>query len=151
MAKTRKQLKTNTTPASNHVKALDLNKYSEIVKPVHTQAVQSGMLNEVDLRTRKGRLIYVAYGNYTSDKGGEENMSFAEKELARRCATLAMVAAGIEDTLAETQDLDNDALAQYVVVSRTLTSLLRLYGTKRIARDITQDSLKDYIGTATEV
>lgn len=116
------------------------------MKPSHVNAVQYGMLNEVDLRTRKGRLMYVAYANYVSDKGGEDNMTFAEKELARRCATLAMVAAGIEDTLTETQELNEDALAQYVVVSRTLSSLLRIYGTKREARDITPNSLSDYVG-----
>lgn len=140
----RKTLKNTSVPTSNHNKKLNLDKYSEIVTPVHQQAVQSGMVAEVDLRTKRGRTMLMAYGEYVSDKGGEDRMSFAEKELARRCATLAMVAAGLEEKLVETSVLNEDALAQYIVTSRTLTSLLRILGTDRRPRDITSISIKDY-------
>ena len=76
-----------------------------------------------------------------SDRGGADQLSEGQRQLARRIATLAIEAELMEAERVEGKDLDLDA---YVMLTNALGRALGRLGLARVPRDVTPD-LASYI------
>ena len=101
-----------------------------------------GFLADVDLRTRKGRMMLVAYTQICDDKGGEDYMSLAERELARKLATYSAISAEIEENISKSEEVDEKDLNRYTLATKTMTNIMKQLGVKREPRNIS-DEAKD--------
>lgn len=106
--------------------------------------VSHGFLSDIDLRTRRGRLMLSAYAQYCEDKGGENSLTFAQKELIRRAATFAMVCSDMEERFSEGSYDEND-FAQYAIATRTLATLLKQVGISFDSNELKTLTLDDYL------
>ncbi len=80
---------------------------------------------------RRHRDIYEAI---TEDRGGADRLSEGQRQLARRCAQLAIEAEIMEAARAEGGDLD---IETYVTLTNALGRALGRLGLGRAARDVT--------------
>jgi hypothetical protein len=76
-----------------------------------------------------------------SDLGGPEGLSEGQRQLARRCATLAITCEKLEGEAADGKDIDIDSFG--MCVDRLGRAFHRL-GLKRVPRDVTT-RLSDYL------
>lgn len=138
---------TQTTDSQNkRNKTLNVYNYGNLLTQELKAEVNHGFLAEIDLRTRKGRLALCVYAMYCEDKGGESNMSIAQMELARRAATIGMTCADLEERLIMGENVDDNDFAKYMLATRALTTVLRQLGIKREMKDITPNTLDQYLG-----
>lgn len=101
-------------------------------------------LGLVDGRSREGRLYGQAVADITSDLGGEDCMSRAQLELARRAAGLTVLAALAESRLLAGELTDSDEVSQLISVGNAQRRILATLGLERKARDA--PSLGEYLG-----
>jgi len=95
----------------------------------------------VDERSAEARRFRDVLAEITSDLGGPDGLSEAQRQLARRCATLSVHAEAMEAGLVGAGEFDLEA---YVSLTNGLGRALSRLGIKRVARDITPD-LQTYI------
>jgi hypothetical protein len=104
-------------------------------------------LNEV-LRYGYGRRFRRVSERLTEDLGGDEFLSTAEKILIQRCAMLATECERMErEALSGRVPLDATV---YSTLTGQLTRTLNTVGTKRLPRDVTPPTLRDYIEAVRE-
>lgn len=104
----------------------------------------------VDQRSDWCRRARDVAGLLISDRGGLQNVSEAEKLLARRAGILEAELVRMEVLFGTAGEADPQALVFYSTITNTQRRLLEALGLKRVARDITPD-LKDYmVGTTAE-
>lgn len=106
------------------------------LSPTGTDAMSA--LRLVDGRTTRARAIKDAYNQIISDLGGDDNVSFAEMEIARRCAHLALRAEDLDRDLILGND-DSEWLEAYVLVARTQLTLHKALGMKRREKKVSQE------------
>ena len=89
---------------------------------------------------RRWQDLYLAI---VADRGGADQLSEGQRQLARRIATLAIEGEIMEAERAEGKDLDLDA---YVTLTNALGRALGRLGLGRVAKDVTPD-LATYIAS----
>ena len=99
------------------------------------------LVGEVDGRTRSALAFKAAVADFVSDLGGDQAISRAQLELARRAAGLAVLAAQHEADIVGGNEVDAE---RYVTLANAQGRVLTRLGLKRRARDITPD-LRTYI------
>ena len=122
-----------------------------LLKPTARSAVTN---RSRSFLTRGGELSVVGrrwrdiYSQVVEDRGGADHLSEGERQLARRCATLAIEAEIMEDTRAGGGELDLEA---YIALTNAIGRALGRLGLKRAPRNVTP-ALRDYLdGQAREV
>ena len=102
----------------------------------------------VDGRQKRARDMYKLYNEFVTDMGGDNYATAAQKELARRCATLAILAKDLEEEIAEQQDLgepvSKQVFAQYMDVCKTSATLMAKLNRVKVS-DKEPQSLSDYL------
>jgi hypothetical protein len=96
---------------------------------------------EADQRGPWARRWRDVLGEIISDLGGADLLSEGQKQLARRCATIAIACERMEGEAAQGREIDLDAYGQ--LTDRLGRCFMRL-GLKRQARNVTP-SLADYL------
>ena len=91
----------------------------------------------VDLRTTYGRRYVEIYNAVISDLGGDGNCSEAQRQLARRAATLAMHCESVEARMVMGEKLE---VTYYVRASNALLKVLNTLGLKRDPRRVGGDA-----------
>ncbi len=92
--------------------------------------------------TRGGELSLVGrrwrdiYGQIVEDRGGESRLSEAQRQMARRCATLSIEAEIMEAARAEGGDLDIEV---YCGITNSLGRALGRLGLGRSLKNVTPD------------
>ena len=97
-------------------------------------------LGMVDGRTREARLYGLAVQDITDDLGGQDQLSRAELELARRAVGLSVLAAMAESRLLTGDEIN---IAELVSVGNAQRRILATLGLKRVARDV--PDLRDWL------
>lgn len=106
-----------------------------------------GFLFRLDMRERRARNLLAAYSLYCDYLGGEDELSFGQKELIRRAAGIAVECSDLEERLAEDR-LSKDDFDRYMSATKTLTSLLRQVGMERVPKlvvDSEPETLEEYL------
>lgn len=98
-------------------------------------------LERVDERSLVARRYREVLSSLVSDLGGPESMSEAELIIARRAASLVVVAEQYESRMAEGGKLD---LESYMPVVNTLSRLLTTLGLKRRPKQVGPSPLEGY-------
>lgn len=98
-------------------------------------------LERVDERSLVARRYREVLGSIVSDLGGNDAMSEAELILARRAASLVVVAEQYESRMADGGKLDLDS---YMPVVNTLMRLLSTLGLKRRPKHVGPSPLEGY-------
>ena len=80
-------------------------------------------------------------GEMISNLGGADLLSEGQKQLARRCATIAIACEKMEGEAAQGREIDLDAYGQ--LTDRLGRALQRL-GLKRQPRNVTPPSIEEY-------
>jgi hypothetical protein len=109
--------------------------------------VREGMaLREVDHRSAWSKRLNALIAAHTSDLGGDDELSEAERVLVRRAAMLTLQLELIEFNWATSHEGAATAktLAEYQRCTNTLRRTLEALGLRRRPRDVTPD-LKSYI------
>ena len=99
-------------------------------------------LDGVDGRTLAARRYRDLFHSFVSDLGGVEVTSEAQRQLARRCATMSCQAEVMEAEFIAGDDTDWD---QYLHLVGTLSRALSRLGMERKALDVTDLTLEDFI------
>ena len=99
-------------------------------------------LDGVDGRTLAARRYRDLFHSFVSDLGGVEVTSEAQRQLARRCATMSCQAELMEAEFIAGDDTDWD---QYLHLVGTLSRALSRLGIERKALDVTGPTLDEYI------
>jgi hypothetical protein len=86
---------------------------------------------------------------YTTDLGGAENCSAAERSLIQRASCLTVELEFMESRFAAAGSATPEQLNLYAVVAGTLRRLLQTVGLQRRAKDITP-TLQEYLKEAAE-
>ena len=113
------------------------NTPTTVLKPTARSAVTNGTRSFL---TRGGELSVVGrrwrdiYSQIVEDRGGADMLSEGERQLARRCATLAIEAEIMEDTRAAGGELD---LEGYIALTNAIGRALGRLGLRRAPRNIT--------------
>lgn len=82
---------------------------------------------------------------HTSDLGGAEQLSQAERSIIRRCATLTVLLERLELDFALEDEASAFKIDQYQRVANTLKRLLESLGLKRRQKDVTPQSPREYL------
>lgn len=109
-------------------------------KPAARSRVSNGsslFLGEVDGRGAVARRLHDILAEIVSDLGGADTLSEAQRQLARRAATLSIQCELIEAELAAGGELSAERLDTYGVLTDRLGRCLQRIGLRRVARDIT--------------
>lgn len=101
-------------------------------------------LPNVDMRAMRARQLKANYDLIIADLGGIDNITLAQSEIARKCATMAVIAQEMEEGLVMDDKTKFD-FDQYIIVARAQASLFRSLGVERKSRDITGDTLDNYV------
>jgi hypothetical protein len=101
-----------------------------------------------------GRSLYVRrlrdlINLHTTDMGGAENCSAAERSLIQRASCLTVELEHLESKFALAGSATAEQLGLYSVVANTLRRLLQTVGLQRRARDVTP-TLSEYLREAAE-
>ena len=99
-------------------------------------------LDGVDGRTLAARRYRDLFHSFVSDLGGMDITSEAQRQLARRCATMSCQAEVMEAEFVAGDDTDWD---QYLHLVGTLSRALSHLGIERKALDVTGPTLEEYI------
>ena len=127
-------------PARTTTEAVPTNNRSAVTNGARHFLTPGG---EQSVSGRRSRDIYDAI---TEDLGGVEHLSEAERQLARRCAQLAIEAEIMEDVRATGGALDIEA---YIAIVNAQGRALSRLGLRRRQRDVTP-SLVEYLGAKAE-
>ncbi len=122
-----------------------LNGQKNGAKGRHCTAFIPG-IGAVDGRTRPAKAYEAIVLALVADLGGEEVISRAELEIARRAAGLGVLAAQIEAAIVAGEDVEP---TQYQSVANAQGRLLSRLGLRRRARDVTPP-LADYLKAKAE-
>ncbi len=101
----------------------------------------AAFLQGVDGRSALARRFRDVLAELVSDMGGVEVTSEGERQLARRAATLSVMAEQTEAAWAAGDEVDTDT---YVVITNALGRALGRIGLRRRARNVTPD-LRSYL------
>ncbi len=104
-------------------------------------------LDGVDGRTLAARRYRDLFHSFVSDLGGMDISSEAQRQLARRCATMSCQAELMEADFIAGDDTDWD---QYLHLVGTLSRALSRLGIERKVLDVTDLSLEEYINGETQ-
>jgi hypothetical protein len=96
---------------------------------------------EADQRGPWARRWRDVLAEIVSDLGGHHGLSEAQRQLARRCATISIACERMEGEAAQGKAID---LIAYGMLTDRLGRALQRLGIKRIARDVTPD-LQTYL------
>ncbi len=103
-------------------------------------------LDGVDGRTLAARRYRDLFHSFVSDLGGMDISSEAQRQLARRCATMSCQAEVMEAEFIAGDDTDWD---QYLHLVGTLSRALSRLGMERRVLDVTDLTLEDFINGET--
>jgi len=103
----------------------------------------SAILDGIDGRSREARRFRDVLGEIVSDLGGADHLSEGQRQLARRCAMLAVECEKIEAHGVAGTAIDLEAYGQ--LTDRIGRAFQRL-GLKRVARNVTP-SVAEYIAS----
>jgi hypothetical protein len=119
---------------------------SAVSKPEARSAVTNGssLLPNVDGRSLWVRRFRDLLALHLSDLGGADNISEAQKAIARRAAVLIVELEQLEQKFATQGASEGGQLDQYQRVSNTLRRLLESLGLERRSRDVTP-KLTEYL------
>lgn len=101
-------------------------------------------LQNVDMRSLRARQLKANYDLIVQDLGGIDNITLAQSEIARKCATMAVLAQEMEAAMVMNDKVNFD-FDQYIIVARAQASLFRTLGIDRKQRDVTGDTLDNYV------
>ena len=104
-------------------------------------------LDGVDGRTLAARRYRDLFHSFVSDLGGMDITSEAQRQLARRCATMSCQAEVMEAEFIAGDDTDWE---QYLHLVGTLSRALSRLGIERKDLDVTDLSLDEYINGETQ-
>ena len=107
----------------------------------------SAILDGIDGRSREARRFRDVLGEIVSDLGGADHLSEGQRQLARRCAMLAVECEKIEALGVAGEAIDLDCYGQ--LTDRLGRAFQRL-GLKRVPRDVTPTLAKYLQRNATE-
>lgn len=148
-AKTKKRLKISqegiVDNQSHKVTSMTQGKNKEV-----QELTGANFLKELNGHSWRGRHMKQAYNQIVSDLGGEDNISFAQSEIARRCAALAVLAMENETALS-LFDEDHFNSDEYIIISRAQAQLFKQLGMQRKQKQVGSDkpaapaSLDDYL------
>jgi hypothetical protein len=96
----------------------------------------SALLPNVDGRSVWVRRVKDLRAQYINDLGGEENISFAEEQLANRVSVLITEIEYREMCFSKAGHADDDQLAVYQTCTNTLRRMLEALGLQRRAKRI---------------
>jgi hypothetical protein len=96
----------------------------------------SSLLPGVDGRSTWVRRMRDLIGMHTSDLGGNDNVTEAERSIIRRCAVLTVELEHLEFLFATAGEATADQLDLYQRTANSLRRLLEAVGLQRRARDI---------------
>lgn len=110
----------------------DRKALSDAVARTRTQDlnfVNTAFIGDIRLNTKRGRRILASYVSYVRDLGGEQELTFGQKELIRRAAALAMICADLEEKLVNSdEDFGEQDFNRYLLATKTLASIQRVMG-----------------------
>lgn len=95
---------------------------------------KSLFLEEVDGRTGPAKRFKELYGEITNDIGGREHISEAQRQLARRAATLAAIAESMEALWVV--GAPTFALNEYITLTNALNRVFGVLGIERKPREM---------------
>jgi len=98
----------------------------------------------IDQRTAVYRRYRDIIAAITTDQGGVERCSESRKQLIRRFSAISVLAEQAEAKLAAGEEID---IAQFALLSSTLTRLVSRLGINRVAKDV-GPTLSDYLPMA---
>jgi len=98
-------------------------------------------LDTLDGRTQAARNLRQRLAELSSDLGGEDHLSYAQRSLCRRVIWLESWLETQEAKAAEGEDIN---IGQQVQAMNSLLGILRTLGLERRARDVTPD-LQTYL------
>ncbi len=115
-------------------------------KPEARSRVSNGnaLYLDGDQRTAAARRFRDVLGEIVSDLGGSETLSEAQRQLARRAATLSVQCEALEAQASKSGLLDAETLETYGQLTDRLGRCFQRLGLKRVAKDLTPD-LSAYI------
>ena len=99
------------------------------------------MFVELDGRGPWARRWRDIVAEITNDLGGADLLSEGQKQLIRRCATIAIACERMEGKAAAGVDIDLETLESYGQLTDRLGRAFNRLGLKRQARDVTPDPL----------
>ncbi len=102
------------------------------------------LLAGIDQRTAVYRRYRDIIAAITTDQGGVERCSESRKQLIRRFSAISVLAEQAEAKLAAGEEID---IAQFALLSSTLTRLVSRLGINRVAKDV-GPTLSDYLPMA---
>ena len=122
-------------------------KLESVAKDSQTKSKRDFIPN-VDGRQKRAKEMWKLYNDFVLDMGGDNYATAAQKELARRCATLSVLAQELEEQIAEQhgdgETVDKTLFGQYMDVCKTSSQLMtKLNRVRVIDRD--PEGLDDYI------
>ena len=95
--------------------------------------------------TTRAKQMKQIFSELVSDKGGYDNISFAESELMRRFAALTMITSQIDQDIALGSSISKDDFDSLIIATRTMSQLAKTIGTERQAKDVNQPDLHSYL------
>jgi hypothetical protein len=102
----------------------------------------SAILDGIDGRSREARRFRDVLGEIVSDLGGHDMLSEGQRQLARRCAMLAVECEKIEALGVAGQTID---LEQYGQLTDRIGRCFQRLGLERRAKDVGTPSLSDLV------
>jgi hypothetical protein len=106
----------------------------------------SAILDGIDGRSKEARRFRDVLGEIVSDLGGADRLSEGQRQLARRCAMLAVECEKIEALGVAGELIDLEVYGQ--LTDRIGRAFQRL-GVRRVARNVTP-SVAEYVGAVEE-
>ena len=102
-------------------------------------------LPDVDHRSTWARRLRDLIALHTSDLGGEDNISQAEKSILRRASVMTVELERMEVTFAEAGEAQPAQLQLYQTTANSLRRLLESIGLQRRARPV--ETLEEYLAS----
>lgn len=102
-------------------------------------------LPKIDGRSWEGRRVNEVYNGIISDLGGDDYVTELQDALAKQAASMITIGEG----MASQRILGDDAydVLSHQTIVRTLTTLARSLGTKRIQKPVDELELEDFLVT----
>ena len=124
-------------------------KLESVAKESQTKSKRDFIPN-VDGRQKRAKEMFKLYNDFVLDMGGDNYATAAQKELARRCATLSILAKELEEQIAEQhgdgETVDKTLFTQYMDVCKTSSQLMTKLNRVRVV-DRDPEGLDDYLAS----
>lgn len=111
-------------------------------KPVVPAKFKPGYIDDMDRRTKLGAIMRARWDDLTSDLGGADRLSYAQRSLAERALWLEYWLQAQEKSLAEGRVQDFDP-GQWVQAANSLQGIFSRLGIERRQKDVTD--ISDYM------